>query len=332
MMKKPLWKQILFTGLALLCSLAAAEIAVRTVLAFVVPSSGTPYERVSQPLGYRLKPNYRQVIFHTNSQGFVGTDITFTRNIPEGYKRILIIGDSLSQGDHQTIPYPVFLGSLLNRQAEWEIINASVSGYSHRQIYERLRQLLADGWQADILIYGITPNDILPLESLDRTEALATVTAWQDFKHSAALKVVIKTIDLFLAKINLPPFLYQFRQYSQYCTTINKYYHQGNYKEAFAESIESIINLTQQHNITPYFLLLPQALDNTATGADSNARREFFINFFAEKNVNVVDSTVLFSQDNVFTLFVSGDPCHPNNDGQKLIAQHIGEAIINGGV
>ena len=112
------------------------------------------------------KPNVRGIFkgayFRTNSAGLRSPEIPTAA--PEDVFRIVITGDSVTQGwgVEEEDAYPAQLEVLLNSVEDgrrYEVINAGRGGANIGLAVRRARYA-AELYDADMIVYGFTPNDI----------------------------------------------------------------------------------------------------------------------------------------------------------------------------
>ena len=112
-----------------------------------------------------FKPNqdgvFRSAVYRTNSYGFPGPERTIQK--PAGTRRLVLIGDSFTQGSG--VPYEDTYGARLEEalnaedHGRWEVLNLGVPGFNIQHSVDRYKR---DGrrFAPDILVYGFTLNDI----------------------------------------------------------------------------------------------------------------------------------------------------------------------------
>jgi len=162
--------------IALILLGAVLALAIGEIVARAVSEDGSPasdVERADLPPGLPeittirelTRPSnegiYRGAYYLSNSVGFRGRE--FTAFPAEGVTRIAIIGDSFTMGDGvaEEEAYPWLLEHSLNQrgQGEFEVLNFGLSGINVHQAVERGKRL-AERFHVDLLIYGLTVNDI----------------------------------------------------------------------------------------------------------------------------------------------------------------------------
>lgn len=121
----------------------------------------------SESLGWKLKPNYREIngglewsfLYSTNSLGF--RDIEHSIKNTKNKIRIVVLGDSQAEGwgvEFKDMWQEELLNKLNAKQSNYELINLGVRGYD---IIQEYKQFLEVGilFEPDIVIQILHPND-----------------------------------------------------------------------------------------------------------------------------------------------------------------------------
>lgn len=108
------------------------------------------------------KANYRGALYTTNSRGFRGPEFTVAK--PAGTLRIAMLGDSYTMGSgvNYEESYPAQVEQALQNEASStrvQVLNLGLSGLSLEGSV-RLRLPWALEYDADLLVYGFTVNDL----------------------------------------------------------------------------------------------------------------------------------------------------------------------------
>ncbi|MEW5693482.1 MAG: SGNH/GDSL hydrolase family protein [Candidatus Hydrogenedentota bacterium] len=336
---KKIIKRLLLLSVSILISAIFAELFLRYSPRLLFFSSANnitePFLKIDDPvLQFVLKPNIRNNLFITNSQGFVGSK-EYQKEIRDDSKRILTLGDSLTQGGEKLISFPRYLEEILNKESyqniKWEVINAGVSGYNHLQVARYFERLLKDDWQCNYVIYGICPNDILAnVKIIDDTGSLVKSVKIEDYSKKTRLKdfelvkLLVKISDILFSRLNKPALMYKKREYYSYCKAVSGKYYDEEAAGDFEKSLDKIIKVAHSNNVKPIFVLFPQALDYEDEFIDiTEYRRNRIKNYIFNKNVLFIDTHNIFTRDNIYKLFCPSDPAHPNAAGHKMVAQYI---------
>jgi lysophospholipase L1-like esterase len=130
-----------------------------------------------------------------NSQGF--RDVEFSPKKPSSAFRIICLGDSWTFGANvdQEDAYPQRLGALLRQefpQADFEVFNLGVLGYSSYQGLELLRRGVLD-MDPDLVVIGFAMNDASVAGYRDKDTAL----------HDKGATTVVKKTRQLLEKVEL---------------------------------------------------------------------------------------------------------------------------------
>lgn len=115
-------------------------------------------------LGWRLRPSVREIwgdqMVETNSLGLRGPELT--REKPEGTKRVLFLGDSVTFGFRAPFrsTFPSLAGERLREGGRHvDVINAGVGGYSPWQ-YDRYLRSEGILLSPDVVVIGFVLNDV----------------------------------------------------------------------------------------------------------------------------------------------------------------------------
>ena len=134
-------RQVPFVLFTLISSLFLLEIGARFLLPEWQPVSGDRnFWQYDETLGWKHEPNAAAKFEHldfsigvqTNSHGHRDDEVTLERE--DGRRRALLLGDSFGWG-FGVEKDEIFSERIEARQDDWEIINASVSGYGTDQEY-----------------------------------------------------------------------------------------------------------------------------------------------------------------------------------------------------
>lgn len=205
-------KKIALALVATIFALGMGELLVRVVCEvpevkpITLSSADSVYQRSSNPLlSYELKANYRcddpdlnETYESTNSHGL--RDRERTLNKPDGVRRIILLGDSVVEG--QGIPE----SSTISRQLEdllspdnTEVLNFAVSGYCTRSEAELL-ETKGLAFDPDIVVLVFTENDFMNFNmeafllegKRSRPAAVKTL-----FVHSQLFRLAALELNLF---------------------------------------------------------------------------------------------------------------------------------------
>ncbi len=134
---------------------------------------------------------HKGAYYRANSAGFRGPE--FDSHPAEGVFRIAAVGDSFVMGEGvlEEEAYPAILEGLLNRDSDggsFEVLNFGVSGANIHHVVDRL-ETLALSFHPDLIIYGLTANDIevAGYKVLHTTEAIVRQRErFARFEHSSS--------------------------------------------------------------------------------------------------------------------------------------------------
>lgn len=189
---------------ATLAALVVAELALQlTQTEALTPLDNRGRHAFDPDVGHVYLPNFEQVIqerefrteWRSNAQGLRAERDYGAK--PAGTRRILVVGDSFTVGDQVPYPqtYPARIESCLAGAlsgAKIEVLDAGFPGYATVNEARWIAKFAA-GFEPDLIIVGMTPNDLLenqfPLQYVARDGALVSGTAsdadrrrWEDHR------------------------------------------------------------------------------------------------------------------------------------------------------
>ena len=179
--------------------LTAGEMAARRIM----PADACM--RQDELLGFSLKPHascWRQnrdfkVAYQINSLGLRDREVSEEK--PAGVKRILLIGDSFTEGTG--VPIEATFGRKLENFLKFEIINAGVSGYStlHEYLWLKNRGL---NLQPDLVVINVNETD---LGEAAKYHQVWQERGWQDLQIQPSESVADKLKLLTLVRDRVMP-------------------------------------------------------------------------------------------------------------------------------
>ncbi|MFH1888960.1 MAG: SGNH/GDSL hydrolase family protein [Candidatus Omnitrophota bacterium] len=156
---------VILIALSAVVFLLFGEFACRV---FVLFKNSSGYMRASsnKELGMEYKPgieyvNKFGVRRKLNPEGFEGPELS---TVDKGALRIIFFGDSIIEGSY--LPMRERLPALLEKEIysksgmETVVWNAGVGGYNSRQVYELIKENIAE-YRPDLVIVGICLNDFV---------------------------------------------------------------------------------------------------------------------------------------------------------------------------
>lgn len=176
-------RRLLAVGLGLAMGLAAAEVAARVwwwshpteVHEYTLDNPNYALLRlVSGPQAYEFVPGAEQYDLKINALGF--RDREYEAAKPAGIHRVLVVGDSIMQGDSASDPVPVdrvmanVMEDALNATAgekRYQVINTGVAGYNVVQEVAFLERR-GDELDPDVIVIGACLNDFAPPQEVRR--------------------------------------------------------------------------------------------------------------------------------------------------------------------
>jgi len=298
-----LWKNILFTIIALLIVFLIAEIFVRVF----IPSSDQLWE-TDQYIGMKLKPNNEgywisseyKTLVKTNSDGF--RDREYSIEKPVDTYRIVVLGDSYTEA--LQVDFEKTFHELLEQKENVEIISFGVSGQGTAQHYLTLKNY-AQKYQSDLVIdMFLVGNDIhdnsfelnqrkdRPYFDLDENKNLIEGT---EFTQGGDIRSSwIKTIVMENSKLCSLLFksVYKIFSVSEACPS-----EYGIYMKKYNENWENAWEITEK------------------TLQEINKESSEFL-------IVVLDNTLLTYQTSTVACDYELDPQHPNDKIKEICEQN----------
>ncbi len=266
-----------------------------------------------------------------------------------GVYRIVGLGDSVAFGVG-VCREKVFLSKLENklnsriREMSFEVINASVSGYSAMQEYMFLKKYVLS-WKPDMVIITVCPNDlyssenpfhldkfIKPSKKIPEGNGLSKPAAddYVPFTTSKFLNFVIEGV-----KSGFRYFGWV-RMNGNYIKSIKdegdfqyQYFNVINKEPSVMDVYKKIINLCEANNIKLTVVQVPFSTNVNWHFVKEGNRA---IELFNKHNVTHIDFLDIF-RETMFTrkflffykpdLYLSGDVCHLNEFGHDLVSEKL---------
>lgn len=326
-MSRNSWKGIAVAVTALLVALGICELAVRLLGSApeVFHVQEGRFRLTRNPLlGYELVPHYQSdhagemVDFaeKANSLGFRDREHELKK--PEGTYRILILGDSITQGYMIASREDMFSSVLENRlvAAGWpvEVLNFGVNGYNTRQEVETLREKgLPFG--PDLVIVAYCLNDM--------------------FLDSGGIRRDLEMRRDQQAEISIPRILFKSALFRQVWAVFMAYSReplpdrgtpQDQSGRIVPEALASLQELAGQHGFSvliaafPYLTSLLSGPDpDIFTGLEALARRHDF---------HMLDLTPVLTEAAQKKDIVIDD-LHPNRYGNRIVGEALAQYVQN---
>lgn len=289
-------------------------------------------------LGHVLNPNLDHS-YRINSHGFRAPDFPVPK--PPGEARIVTIGDSITFGwelSEEEPTYPGKLQALLNRlpSGRIRVVNAGVPRYTSEQALRLLQQRVLD-LQPDLVVLCVGWNDLAfsyhrdwrPRISLTGTPRarhcrsfspaiVRTIRHWKGYDDDADDDEVDEKAEKKPARRQRTP-------------------HPGAVAE-FRANLDEIAALLERHGVGLLVLNLPSVLSSATM---SPAERSLARRFPEVENLALFDGVIRdFCRASrtacaldVFPLEETDkgpyfyDHCHPNADGNTIVARRVYEAL-----
>lgn len=188
-------RRLLAIGLGLVLGFAVAEVAARVwwwnhpaeIHEYTLDNPNYALLRlVSGPQAYEFVPGAEQYDLKINALGF--RDREYAAAKPEGAIRILVVGDSIMQGDSASDPVPVdrvmanVMEDALNTEAgsrRYQVLNAGVAGYNVVQEAAFL-QRRGEELDPDLIVIGACLNDFAPPQEVQRKGQIWRVSFYDE--------------------------------------------------------------------------------------------------------------------------------------------------------
>jgi hypothetical protein len=288
----------------------------------------SPLHRLSaDPLiGWERIPNVTQELVRINSDGFRGPD--YPVNVPEGRKRIAVIGDSEAFGEllaeNQTLSGALEMQLNAGSGANYEALNFGGPGYNTVQEARLLETKILKYHPSIIVLYYVFNDPIISSRSVISTKTIF---------HRL---YVVCFIEWFLSVRN----------------TIRDVNHHENNLMYYTAQVSPVNFYIQLHN-SPYFDTAAAAIRKMARNAKNNGSRfilviapeiygyDDFINYpyksihrklqkLASSDIEVVDplSNIMALGKKPRQLWVTDYDCHKNKEATAAIAQAVARTIL----
>ncbi|MGD9645373.1 MAG: SGNH/GDSL hydrolase family protein [Pirellulales bacterium] len=269
-------------------------------------------------LGHEHIPNRRAHLMGVdvaiNSLGLRDREVAGQK--PEGTKRILVLGDSMTLGWGAAVAdcYPQRLQRLLNEQpaaqpsVDYQVLNCGVGNYNTVQevAYFRERGLALE---PDLVVLGFFLNDA-ELRHDPAQHFLA--------RHSYLYVLASSGVDAFLRRSgSLPDW-------------------QSHYAELYRDdaagwrdcrrAIGELVVLCRKQQIPLLVVLIPE-LHRLGADYPFRAAHQSVTDLVTQQGVRVLDLVAAFDGQEPASLWVSPGDAHPNAKGHQIIAEALAGAV-----
>ena len=301
-------------------------------------------------LFYELKPNINinrmGTVIKTNLKGL--RDYEFSGKKPDGVFRILVLGDSITEGhaiDGENT-YPKKIEKLLNNRTtsrKYEVINCGVTGYN---TFQELVFLKEKGitYQPDLVIVGFCPNDIMEPAILKNTGFVKPKKAINvSLKNPIQfLKSLYFRLEIFLQEnSHLYKFLYirikrmelepddkQLKMH--YNAVLHRY---GNKTEVarLVSQLYQLITFTRKNNCEIVIVYFPYKMELDTMVSGKQKPRELINKCCNPQNIPLLDLTETFLEKikkESVELYLPGDITHLNEKGCEVVAESVYQFLV----
>lgn len=254
-----------------------------------------------------------------NSYGF--RDREYSLEKPYDTYRIMVLGDSFTLGWGVPIDdaYSEVLEHMLNENIKgkkFEVINTALGNYNTQMEYEMLKEK-GISFKPDMVILGYYPNDPELTVKFD-INGISTFIK----RHSYIYMFFWDRITNLKTKIKAGS---KTGSYTGYVHGLYKNGFEG--RRIMESSLNGIIDLSRQNNITPVVVVLPQFFGNLKNYEFSEVY-PIISNITSKKGVLAIDMLPYFQSYSTKDVIISAEDAHPNKLGHSIIAKAIYDKII----
>jgi len=300
---------------------------------------------------YELKPsiNIKRMgtVIKTNSKGL--RDYEFSEKKPEGVFRIIVLGDSITEGhaiDSENT-YPKKIEKLLNRgypSRKYEVINCGVTGYNTFQEWIFLKEKGIQ-YEPDLVIVGFCPNDIMkPLILKSTGFVTAKKVIAISFKNPKQFftdlylrfetflqqnSCLYKFLYIRIKRVELEPDADQLRRH--YNSILNHYGNKAEVKSMMSQ-LARIIAFSEKNNSEILVVYFPYKNELDTVDLRKHMPREIINKFCDKKNIALVDLTEIFLEkikNESVELYLPGDITHLNAEGSQVVAESVCQFLVS---
>lgn len=255
-----------------------------------------------------------------NSYGF--RDKEYSVEKPYNTYRILVLGDSFTLGWGVQVEdsYSKVLERMLNEKIKgkkFEVINTALGNYNTQMEYEMLKEK-GLAFKPDMVIVGYYPNDPELTVKFD-INSISTFVK----RHSYIYMFFWDRITNLKAKINAGS---KTGSYTGYVHSLYKNGFEG--RRIMESSLNGIIGLSRQNNITPVVVVLPQFFGDLKSYEFSEVY-PIISNITSKKGVLSIDMLPYFQSYSTKEVIISAEDAHPNKLGHRIIAKAVYDKIIS---
>jgi lysophospholipase L1-like esterase len=337
----PPGKAVLFTAILMLATLTIFEGSIR-VWAYYFRSSYEIYN--SQKGRYEPVPGFHPTIggrpLIVNSKGFIGPE--FEKDKPQNVYRIFSMGDSCTFGA-MDFAYPGLLHDRLNAEVtgrKFEVINAGVEGYHSGFALARLKEDVLQ-YNPDLVTIYVGWNDFMKVnpENYGDSSRYAWLGALmeQSYLIKAYKKVIFYYIRPLIVKPNVASTPEDLHAYDAFepVEFRNNLLEMGRLLKSKHIKVLLMTRPTVVHEGMSYEEVVRQNVVFPWYGSAYSVNKLLSLHraynrtirqVAEQENIPLVDLDAEFEKLNRDELF--WDTMHPNEKGQKLIADQVYRRLI----
>ena len=295
-------------------------------------------------LGYEMRQNLKAMVrgvsVRTNALGFRGPEVTLPK--PEGIRRVLLLGDSVTFGYRMAEPmiFPTLLREHLQLRPNehWDIVNLGVEGYN-TAAQEIVLQQVGLALQPDVVILAFNLNDYDTMPAVGPRGVLTlnpegTRSPWSP-AHIPEFYLLLEWIGKTGGRIwfggptaepnadDAP-----FEDLDIYVSALRKAYWRNPTDQRLAHvqtSLRQMQARLQQRGIPFLVVILPDGDQVGVSTPDLSPQQRMAIICHAE-NLRCLDLLPAFVAEPQKRLFM--DIMHPNPAGHRIIAREIAQQLV----
>jgi lysophospholipase L1-like esterase len=334
-MPKSFLRNLFFSGIILIFSLALLEIGVKIYLGLKDSTETIILTHDGRVFDHR--PSFSFVNKHGfevcyNSLGFIGPEIP---NKEKDALRILILGDSITVGTYISAKnrYTALLEEILNKRINRniEVINGAVSGYN---TWQEVAMLKARGLKVrpDVVIVGICLNDFvktIPVQYLGIFGRLIPVNIndgskarYLDFlyQRSSLYRIIYDKLSILLRDLKNKD------KYNKYLRDYNFSISQEEWI-LWRSSLKEMHDLCSRNRIKLVFAIFPLHVQLVQKKMHSY---EPLTEFMKNNEFYFIDLIETFKMhyQNGESIYLERDIIHPNELGHKVTADALAQYLI----
>ncbi len=322
-------------GLGIALGLAAAEVAARVwwwshpteIHEYTLDNPNYALLRlVSGPQAYEFVPGAEQYDLKINALGF--RDREYDAAKPDGVQRVVVVGDSIMQGDSASDPVPVdrvmanVMEDALNSAAaetRYQVFNTGVAGYNVVQEAAFLERR-GDELDPDVIVIGACLNDFAPPQEVQRKGQVWRVSFYDEaFPDALPLGPLERMV---LERV------YFARYLARALGSAGLGSDDGVINLDEARSSEALRTLARIGERVPVLVAVFPHLIEGYSSYEDHVEHRMIVEDYREAGFQVIDLGEVYRQVPYTELLADpSDPVHPNARGHAIAAQAVLERL-----